>query len=126
MIRFDRYSFLIFLIVLMIEIVIGAFFRDQFVRYFLGDVFIVVLICYFIRSFLSVKLWIVILGTLIFAFLIELAQYFNVIDLFGWRNSQLAHLTIGSTFDWADLLAYVLGSGISWGIGHNRQSRSLE
>jgi Protein of unknown function (DUF2809) len=117
--RFDRSSFFVFLCVLSVEIAIGTFFHDRFVRYFLGDVFIVVLICYFVRSWCAIKVWIVALGTLIFSWFVELAQYFNLIDMLGWRGSQLAHLTIGSTFDWLDLLAYTLGSILNLSIARS-------
>jgi Protein of unknown function (DUF2809) len=111
--RFDRPSFLIFLLILMLEIIIGTFFHDRFVRYFLGDVLIVVLICYFMRSWWAIRLWILLLGTLIFAFLTELAQYVDLIGLLGWQHSEFTRLTIGSTFDWTDLLAYTIGTGLS-------------
>jgi hypothetical protein len=111
--RFDRRSFLIFLLILMLEIIIGTFFHDRFVRYFLGDVLIVVLICYFMRSWWAIRLWILLLGTLIFAFLTELAQYVDLIGLLGWQHSEFTRLTIGSTFDWTDLLAYTIGTGLS-------------
>jgi Protein of unknown function (DUF2809) len=114
--RFDRRSFTIFIAVLLIEISIGTFFHDQFVRYFLGDVFIVVLICYFIRSWCAIRLPILLIGTLIFACLTELAQYFDLVGFLGWQHSTLTRLTIGSTFDWLDLLAYTIGTGISWAI----------
>jgi hypothetical protein len=114
--RFDRSSFFIFLGVLLIEIIIGGFFRDGFIRHFLGDVLIVVLICYFVRAWFAFPLWKVILGTLIFAYLVEGIQSLKLIDILGWRGSQLAHLTIGSTFDWMDMLAYMTGSGISLAI----------
>jgi hypothetical protein len=114
--RFDRRSFTIFIAVLLIEIIIGTFFHDRFVRYFLGDVLIVVLICYFIRSWWAIRLPILLIGTLAFAFLTELAQYFDLVGRLGWQHSELTRLTIGSTFDWADLLAYTIGTGISWAI----------
>jgi Protein of unknown function (DUF2809) len=121
-IRLDRRSFLIFLCVLLLEIAIATFFHDRFVRYFLGDVFIVVLICYFIRSWWAIRLPMVVLGTLIFAYLVEMAQYFDLVDILGWRGSQVANLTIGSTFDWMDLLAYALGAGFSLLIEHYCQT----
>jgi Protein of unknown function (DUF2809) len=114
--RFDRPSFLIFLLILILEIIIGTFFHDRFVRYFLGDVLIVVLICYFIRSWCAIRLRVLLLGTLIFAVLTELAQYFDLVGLLGWQHSELTRLTIGSTFDWMDLVAYTIGTGISWAI----------
>jgi ABC-type enterochelin transport system permease subunit len=115
--RFDPSSFFVFLAVLLVEIVIGTFFHDAFVRYFLGDVLIVVLICFLVRSAFAIPLRTVVISTLIFAFCTELAQAFDLIGRLGWRDSQLAHLTIGSTFDWADLLAYTLGSGLNLWIG---------
>jgi hypothetical protein len=84
------------------------------VRYFLGDVLIVVLICYFIRSWWAIRLPIVLVGTLIFAFLVELAQYADLIGRLGWQHSEFTRLTIGSTFDWMDLLAYTIGTGLSY------------
>jgi Protein of unknown function (DUF2809) len=114
--RFDRRSFLIFVLILILEIIIGTCFHDRFVRYFLGDVLIVVLICYFIRSWLAIRLRVLLIGTLIFAFLTELAQYFDLVGWLGWQHSTLTHLTIGSTFDWLDLVAYTIGAGISWAI----------
>jgi hypothetical protein len=112
--RFDRRSFTIFIAVLLIEIIIGTFFDDRFVRYFLGDVLIVVLICYFIRSWCAIRLPMLLIGTLAFAFLTELAQYFDLVGRLGWQHSTLTRLTIGSTFDWLDLLAYTIGTGMSW------------
>jgi hypothetical protein len=117
-IRFDRRAFLIFLCVLIVEIAIATFFHDRFVRYFLGDVFIVVLISNFIRSWCAIRSSMVVLGTLISAYLVELSQYFDLVDILGWRGSQLANLTIGSTFDWIDLLAYMLGAACSLLIDH--------
>jgi Protein of unknown function (DUF2809) len=114
--RFDRPSFLIFLLILILEIIIGTFFHDRFVRYFVGDVLIVVLICYFIRSWCAIRLRVLLWGTLIFAVLTELAQYVDLVGLLGWQHSEFTRLTIGSTFDWMDLLAYTIGTGISWAI----------
>jgi Protein of unknown function (DUF2809) len=111
--RFDRRSFLIFLLVLILEIIIGTFFHDRFVRYFLGDVLIVVLICYFLRSWWAIRLRVLLLGTLAFAFLVELAQYVDLIGRLGWQHSEFTRLTIGSTFDWMDLVAYTIGTGLS-------------
>jgi Protein of unknown function (DUF2809) len=116
--RFSRDAFLVFLVVLLIEIVIATFFHDRFVRFFLGDVLIVVLICYLIRSFCTVKLSLVIASTLIFAYLIEIAQYFNIASYLGGYNSLAVQLTVGTTFDWKDLIAYTIGSGLNVAIGH--------
>ncbi|MBD2326178.1 DUF2809 domain-containing protein [Alkalinema sp. FACHB-956] len=110
--KFNRTSFTRFAILLAIVVVIALFFRDDWIRPLLGDVLIVMVIAYFIHAFVAVSLRKIAIGTLVFAYTIELLQFFNIIDILGWRHSQLAHLTIGSTFDWRDLVAYTLGIAI--------------
>ncbi|BAB73521.1 DUF2809 domain-containing protein [Nostoc sp. PCC 7120 = FACHB-418] len=110
--RFNRTSFTLFAILFAIVVIIALFFRDDWIRPLLGDVLIVMVIAYFVHAFIAVPLRKVAIGTLIFAYLIEFLQFLNLIDILGWRNSRLAHLTIGSTFDWRDLAAYTLGIAI--------------
>jgi hypothetical protein len=107
--RFNPSSFTLFAILFAMVVIIAIFFQDDWIRPLLGDVLIVMVIAYFIHAFIAVPLRAIAIGTLIFAYSIELLQFFNLIDILGWRNSQLAHLTIGSTFDWRDLVAYTIG-----------------
>jgi uncharacterized membrane protein len=110
--RFHRRSFLLFAILFAIVAIIALFFRDPWIRPLLGDVLIVMVIAYLIHAFIAISLRKIAIATLIFAYLIEFLQFLNLIDRLGWRNSQLAHLTIGSTFDWRDLVAYTIGIAI--------------
>jgi Protein of unknown function (DUF2809) len=107
--RFNWISFTLCAILFAMVVIIALFFRDGWVRPLLGDVLIVMVIAYFVHAFAAVPLRKIALGTLVFAYLIEFLQFLNLIDILGWRNSQLAHLTIGSTFDWRDLVAYTIG-----------------
>lgn len=110
--RFYRPSFVLFAILFAIVVMIALFFRDDWIRPLLGDVLIVMVITYFVHAFVAISLRKIAIATLIFAYLIEFLQFLNLIDILGWRNSQLAHLTIGSTFDWRDLVAYTIGIAI--------------
>lgn len=110
--RFYLPSFVLFAILFAIVVIIALFFRDDWIRPLLGDVLIVMVIAYFVHAFLAISLRKIAIATLIFAYLIEFLQFLKLIDLLGWRNSQLAHLTIGSTFDWRDLVAYMIGVSI--------------
>jgi hypothetical protein len=110
--RFHRRSFLIFGIIFAIEVLIALYVRDQWVRPLIGDMLIVVAIAYFVHVFVALPLWKIAIATLLFAYAVECLQFFNLIDWLGWRGSAWAHLTIGSTFDWKDLIAYTLGIGI--------------
>jgi hypothetical protein len=46
---------------------------------------------------------------LIFSFVIELLQLFNFVEAAGLQQFQLARVVLGTSFAWADILAYTLG-----------------
>ena len=110
--RFHRHSFILFAILFAIVAAIALFFQDPWIRPLLGDVLIVMVIAYFVHAFVAISIRKIAIATLIFAYFVEFLQFLNLIDHLGWRNSQLAHLTIGSTFDWRDLVAYTIGIAI--------------
>jgi hypothetical protein len=112
LLRFHRRSFIIFSIVFAIEVIIAIFFRDPWIRPLLGDVLVVIAIAYFIHAFFAIRMTKIAISTLIFAYFIELLQLVKIIDILGWRDSQIARLTIGTTFDWRDLVAYTIGVAI--------------
>jgi hypothetical protein len=103
---------MIFSIVFAIEVIIAIFVRDRWIRPLLGDLLVVIAIAYFIRAFFAIRMTKIAIGTLIFAYAIELLQLLKIIDILGWRDSLLARLTIGTTFDWRDLVAYTIGVAI--------------
>ena len=49
------------------------------------------------------------LGVLIFAYAVEVSQYFNLIKHLGLEKSDIANVIIGHSFGWIDMLAYTLG-----------------
>jgi len=85
------------------------FFTDNFVRPFLGDYLVFLLIYCFVKSISSLSVKTAATLTLIFAYGIEVLQYFNLVQMLGLENYKLASVVLGSTFDWLDLLAYTLG-----------------
>jgi len=94
---------------LLVELGIAVFVHDRFVRPFLGDVLVVILIFLVCRTFLVVNHRYLALGVLLFAFAIELGQYFNLVRALGLQHNRLAHRVIGTRFDVRDLLAYTAG-----------------
>ncbi len=105
---------LITLVILMIEIVIALFVRDQFVRPFIGDLLVVVLLYYGFRTILKAKAFKVAVGVFLFAVGVEILQYFQLAELLGLENNGIAHVILGSTFDWLDILAYSLGTVLAY------------
>jgi hypothetical protein len=106
--------FVLFLLLLVVEVLIARFVHDGFVRPYLGDFLVVILIYCFLRSFLNWTMTAVAAVTLLFAFLVEFAQYFAIVDLLDLQHNRLARIIMGTTFSWHDLLAYTLGTATAY------------
>lgn len=104
--------FLIFLIVLATEILIALFVRDNFIRPYLGDLLVVVLIYAFVRAFFRISVKPAAALVLAFAFFVELMQYMDIVDALGLRGNKAARIAIGMSFSWEDLAMYVLGTAL--------------
>ena len=117
--------FLIFLFLLGVEIAIATYLKTGFIRAYLGDLLVVILLYCLLMSTLkpSVKRGLIL--TLAIAFAIELLQLINLTRFFPQEYKQLATLVLGSHFSWLDLLMYVLGilcAGITELVLHKRYS----
>lgn len=109
MLRFNKKYFLFAAILFIIEVLIAAFVRDSFVRPYVGDYLVVILIYCAIRSILDAPVTNVSIGVLLFAYVIEVSQYFQLVDILGLQNNIIAKTVIGYGFEWIDLMAYTLG-----------------
>ena len=92
--------------------VIAIFAHDQFIRPFVGDVLVVILIYCSIMSFLRTRVIPTAIFVLLFAYTLEILQYFRIVEVLGLQTSRIARIVIGTTFEWTDLLAYTLGIGL--------------
>lgn len=110
--HFNKNYFLLFLLLLIIEILIALFVHDSFVRPYVGDLLVVILIYCFIKSFFPTQVMKTAIAVLLFACTIETLQYFNLVQKLGLQHSKLARIIIGSAFEWKDMLAYVAGIGL--------------
>ena len=90
------------------EVCIALFVHDNFVRPYLGDVLVVILIHCAIRVVFPEKPRLLPLYVFLFACAIELTQYIHLLDLLGVDN-QLLRVAIGGTFDWGDIACYSVG-----------------
>lgn len=90
-------------------LIVKLFSHQPIIRGFIGDVLVVGLIYSFVKivfDFNTLKLSI---SVLLFAYLVEILQYFSIVDVLGLSENRLAKIVIGSTFDVIDLVAYTLG-----------------
>ncbi|PZO41866.1 MAG: DUF2809 domain-containing protein [Pseudanabaena frigida] len=109
---FNQKYFLLTILLFLIEVCIAIWFDDRFIRAFVGDVLVVILIYCFIRSFWKSNETVVALSVFAFACAIEGLQYLNLIDRLGLGQYKLLVIILGSTFDWTDIIAYALGTAI--------------
>ncbi|HEY8559175.1 MAG TPA: DUF2809 domain-containing protein [Pyrinomonadaceae bacterium] len=103
-----KYLFLS-IIVFLIELAIALFVKDRFVRPFLGDVLVVVLIYCAVRIFLNVNFRRATLGVFLFACAIEILQYFDYVRRLGLEDNRILSVALGRTFEWLDFAAYFAG-----------------
>ena len=99
---------IIFAVLVIIEVIIGVFVHDRFVRPYLGDVIVVIAIYAFVRIIIPKKY--VFLPFIVFGFsvIVELLQGIHIVDILGIQNHFLRVL-IGTSFDWKDILCYGAG-----------------
>ena len=109
MLKFNTTYFRLASFIFIIETLIALCVHDNFVRPYLGDVLVVILIYCFIKSFLKVKVLPTAIFVLLFAFTIEFLQYLNIVEKLGLQHSKIARTVIGTSFSWIDILTYIIG-----------------
>ena len=95
-----------FFLVLLLELFIGVFIRDNFIRPYVGDMLVTVLLCCLCRVIfprLSPAI-----PVFLFSALVEGIQWFGLTEKLGLQGTVLG-IIIGSTFDWKDIFCYALG-----------------
>lgn len=112
LVRFSAFYFVLFVAFFVIEVLIALYVRDAFIRPYLGDTFVVILIYCFIRSFLNSPVYPTIVAVLLFSYGVETMQYFNLVELLGLADYKLARIVIGTSFAWGDMVAYTAGAVI--------------
>ncbi len=103
---------IIFLILFAIEVLIAVFVHDSFVRPFIGDVLVVMLVCAFLRILIPDKIRLMPVFATAFAVMIEILQYFDFVKLLGLENNVILSTALGRTFDIKDICCYIIGGVI--------------
>ena len=97
------------LVLLLIEVVIGLCVHDAFIRPYVGDVLVVIVLYTFVRIFIPEKCRLLPLYIFIFAVCVELLQLANIVDLLGVGDNRFLRTLIGSVFDIKDIACYAAG-----------------
>lgn len=109
-IQFNLKYFLFTILLFLTEVLIATLLKDIFfVRAYVGDVIVVILLYTFVKSFIVINNENLIAGIFIFSCLIEFAQYFNIAEKLGFRKGSLMYVVIGNSFSWIDIVCYASG-----------------
>jgi len=94
-----------------IEVLIATTFsHNRFIRSYLGDYLVVILLYYLVKSFYDVSPLVLSILIFVFACGIEIAQYFRLADSLGLRPGSVLSILLGTSFSWIDILMYFAGS----------------
>lgn len=109
--KFNLKYFFLTAFLFIVEVLIATVFKDLFfVRAYLGDVIVVMLLYTLVLAFFKVenhkKL---IIGIFIFSVMIEVLQYFKIADVLGLKSGSIAAIVVGNSFSWIDILCYGVG-----------------
>ena len=111
--KFYYKNLLIDIFIFVIEVLIATELKNIFfVRAYLGDVFVVMLMYYFIKAFFDFNPTKLIVGIFIFSCLIEFAQYFHFGELLGFKDNRIVMIMLGNSFSWIDIICYLAGCAV--------------
>jgi hypothetical protein len=108
--KFKLKYFLLSILIFLVEVIIATVLKDQFfIRAYLGDVIVVMLLYTLVKSFFITNDTKLILGIFAFSCLIEFAQFFKIADKLGFPEGSLMYIVVGNSFSWIDILCYGVG-----------------
>ena len=97
-------------LVFVVEVIIATRLPHvSWIRAYLGDVLVVILLYAMIRSVLRINDYLVLLMVFVFACGIEIAQHFHVAERLGYVRGDVMYTVIGNTFSWGDIVCYAAG-----------------
>ncbi len=102
----------LFVFLFITEVLIALYVHDDFVRPYVGDMIVTVVVWSFARIIFPDRFRLISLYVMIFAILVEVGQYFNYVDILGITNPILVTM-MGTSFAWADIACYAVGCAIT-------------
>ena len=105
-----RFTYLaIFGLLLAVEVCIALYVRDAFIRPYVGDMLVTLLLCCLIRVIVPRRVRLLPLYVFAFAACVEIGQYFDMVSLLGLSDNRILSIALGRTFSLPDLICYAVG-----------------
>lgn len=106
----------IFCVLMILEIGIALFVHDAFVRPYVGDMLVTLLLCCMARVVFLEKMRLLPLFVFLFAACVEVGQYFDLVALLGLEDSRFISIALGRTFSIMDIACYAVGCVAAFGL----------
>lgn len=97
------------LLLLLTEVFIAFYVHDDFIRPYVGDILVVIVIYTFIRMIIPAKCRLLPLYIFISAAGVELLQLAKIVEILGVEDNIFLKTLIGSVFDVKDIVCYAVG-----------------
>ena len=103
-------------VLLLTEIYIALYVRDAFVRPYVGDMLVTLLLGCGVRIARPTGIRLLPLYIFLFAAAVEGLQYIDIVRLVGLEHNALISTLVGRSFAWEDLVCYAVGCVALWGV----------
>jgi len=90
----------------------------RLVRPYIGDVLVTTLIYCFCRIIIPKGVRALPIYVFAFATVVEVAQYFDIVKLFGMEENKFISVVIGRTFSFGDLICYAAGCVVFFAVDY--------
>jgi Protein of unknown function (DUF2809) len=108
--RINKKYMISFFVLFIVEALIALFVHDNFIRPYIGDILVIILMYTFIKGIIDIKTKRLPIYLFLFALFVEVMQYFKIIELLHLGNNKIASIIMGTSFDVKDILCYLIGS----------------
>ena len=96
-------------ILLAVEVGIALFITDRFVRPYVGDMLVTILLCCFCRMVMPTGVKALPAYVFLFAAAVEIGQYFDLVKRLGLEENPFLSVIMGRTFSMWDIVCYFVG-----------------
>lgn len=109
-----RRAYLIAAAVLLVGLVlIARYVSGPVIRPFGGDVLVIVFFSCLMCGVTRASMGRCAATAFVTGVIVEVAQALDLIEILGLQDNDVAKTVIGTTFDWRDLVAYVIGAALA-------------
>ena len=98
-----------FILLVLTEVFIALYVHDNFIRPYIGDILVVMVIYCAVRTVFPIKIKLLPLWVFLFAVFVEFLQYIGIVNILGLSENAFFRILIGSVFDWKDIMCYGTG-----------------